>query len=308
MCRIFPNLLPPALRELFGLSADPSPHAGIRKIPYQLKHPAPKSIISVQSEEAKITPEPTPEASRGAAKGRERPTTAGMTTTNPEYVPGTDITCYLAPNSHCNCRLLAAGVKVDKEDRKESVDWFSPSPSLYNEVELLVVALLVELRGFESFGREKWLKAALLPTSAESVVADTGSRPESPDWVGRGAKPSFAHLPLQFVLQERKWKDAELEQVAKAIQVKVGMCNHSQSYGATILNRQIRSLHPTPTQRHPDPPDPIPHPASHPTPSPIPSRTWWASDLRCCGNTSTRTRRSRSLYGRRVASRGLQTG
>ena len=93
------------------------------------------------------------------------------------------------------------------------MDWFSSSPSLYNEVELLVVALLIELHGFESFGREKWLSAALLPTSVESFVADSGTFPESPDWVGRTAKPSFAHLPLQFVLlQERTWKEAELEQ------------------------------------------------------------------------------------------------
>ena len=134
----------------------------------------------------------------------------------------------MTPNSHCSCRVLAAGIKVDEEDRKESVEWFSSSPSLYNEVELLVVALLIELHGFESFGREKWLSAALLPTSAESFVADSGKFPESPDWVGRGAKPSFAHLPLQFVLQERIWKEAELEQVAKAIQVKVGKPVSSQ--------------------------------------------------------------------------------
>ena len=89
---IFPNLLPPALWEFLGLSAVTSPDAGIRKIPSERKNPAPKSIIDLQNDHAKRRAEPMAKATRGAAKGRERPTTAGMTTPNPQCVPGTDVT------------------------------------------------------------------------------------------------------------------------------------------------------------------------------------------------------------------------
>jgi hypothetical protein len=113
----------------------------------------------------------------------------------------------------------AAGVKEEKNHRDQAITWFSSTPSLHNKQELLCLALLFELCGFESVGKEKWLKFALKPLPMNFSVKEFGKVAEYSDWFATGGKSSYAHSYLEHALRVRSFCDAEVEKVAAAMQV-----------------------------------------------------------------------------------------
>ena len=84
---------------------------------------------------------------------------------------------------------------------------------------MLCLALLFELCGFESVGKEKWLKFALKPLPMNFSIKEFGKVAEYSDWFATGGKSSYAHSYLEHALRVRSFCDAEVEKVAAAMKV-----------------------------------------------------------------------------------------
>ena len=118
----------------------------------------------------------------------------------------------------------AAGDKEETNHRDEAKRWFSSTPSLYNKQELLCLALLFELYGFESVGKGKWLTFALKPLPTNFSVKEFGKIAEYSDWFAKGGKTSYAHSYLDDALRGRSYSDAEVEKVAATMKVFAVKC------------------------------------------------------------------------------------
>jgi hypothetical protein len=125
-----------------------------------------------------------------------------------------------------------------KELRAESIPWFSPSPSVYNDSEVLFVACLIKISEYAKPSELlQWAAAALLEEPRVKELGDDWREPDQAEWTGTGKIVARMYWPLESACNWQ-WPSTQLEQVAKAMQVKA----YTDQYSTDSRSRRYSTI------------------------------------------------------------------